>query len=98
MTRSDWKWIGRHFPPIEDKRFVLGKGHYINDIVLPGMLHMATLPSPHAHAHIVRIDTHAAEPAPGVVEQAGESNLPACSMHQGSRGRQMQASLAAGLT
>lgn len=67
MTTS-WKWIGQHFPPLEDKRFVLGKGRYINDVVLPGMLHLATLPSPHAHAVIKRIDTHEAARLPGVVK------------------------------
>lgn len=76
MPTSDWKWIGRHFPPIEDKRFVLGKGRYINDIVLPGMLHMATLPSPHAHARIARIDTRAAEQAPGVIKIITGADLP----------------------
>ena len=45
---TEWKWIGQHFPPLADKRFVLGKGRYINDIVMPGMLHLATVPSPHA--------------------------------------------------
>ena len=32
----------------EDVRFVRGKGHYIDDVVLPGMLHGAILRSPHA--------------------------------------------------
>jgi CO/xanthine dehydrogenase Mo-binding subunit len=43
MATTQQSWIGRHFPPIEDKRFVLGKGCYVNDIVLPGMLHLATV-------------------------------------------------------
>ena len=68
MATTDWKWIGQHFPPLEDKRFVLGKGRYINDVVLPGMLHLATVPSPHAHARIKRVDTRQAEQAPGVVK------------------------------
>ncbi|MDH3600085.1 MAG: xanthine dehydrogenase family protein molybdopterin-binding subunit [Candidatus Tectomicrobia bacterium] len=68
MATTDWKWIGQHFPPLEDKRFVLGRGRYINDVVLPGMLHLATVPSPHAHARIKRIDTRQAEQAPGVVK------------------------------
>jgi carbon-monoxide dehydrogenase large subunit len=65
MATTDWKWIGQRFPPLEDKRFVLGKGRYINDVILPGMLHLATVPSPHAHARIKRIDTRQAEQAPG---------------------------------
>jgi hypothetical protein len=34
MATTDWKWIGQHFPPFEDKRFVLGRGRYINDVVV----------------------------------------------------------------
>ncbi len=41
----------------EDPRFIRGKGHYVDDIVLPGMLHGAILRSPVAHARIISIDT-----------------------------------------
>src|ERR671932_1306231 len=41
----------------EDPRFVRGRGRYVDDIVLPGMLHGAILRSPVAHARIVSIDT-----------------------------------------
>src|SRR5947209_17490029 len=41
----------------EDARFIRGKGRYVDDIVLPGMLHGAILRSPMAHARIVSIDT-----------------------------------------
>ncbi|GAA3870253.1 aerobic carbon-monoxide dehydrogenase large subunit [Leifsonia kafniensis] len=51
----------------EDPRFVRGKGHYVDDIVLPGMLHGAILRSPVAHARLVSIDTAAALAHPGVV-------------------------------
>ena len=50
----------------EDARFLRGKGRYLDDIVLPGMLHGAILRSPHAHARIVSIDTSAAEAHPKV--------------------------------
>ncbi|HEY3239417.1 MAG TPA: aerobic carbon-monoxide dehydrogenase large subunit, partial [Acidimicrobiia bacterium] len=50
----------------EDPRFLRGKGHYLDDITLPGMLHGALLRSPHAHARIVSIDTSAAEAHPKV--------------------------------
>ena len=76
QTTSQWKWIGQHFPPIEDKRFVLGKGRYVNDVVLPGMLHMAMVSSPHAHAVIRSIDTSEAEQAPGVVKVIVGEDLP----------------------
>ena len=41
----------------EDPRFVRGKGRYLDDVVLPGMLHGAVLRSPLAHARLVSIDT-----------------------------------------
>jgi carbon-monoxide dehydrogenase large subunit len=50
----------------EDVRFVQGAGHYLDDIVLPGMLHGAILRSPWAHAKINSIDTSAAEAHPKV--------------------------------
>ena len=51
---------------VEDNRFIRGKGHYIDDIVLPGMLHMEILRSPLAHARIRSIDTSKAWDIPGV--------------------------------
>jgi carbon-monoxide dehydrogenase large subunit len=50
----------------EDPRFVRGLGNYCDDITLPGMLHMAILRSPVAHARIVSIDTSAAVAHPKV--------------------------------
>src|SRR6478736_4713602 len=50
----------------EDARFLRGKGQYVDDVKLPGMLHGAILRSPHAHARIVSIDTSAAEAHPKV--------------------------------
>jgi carbon-monoxide dehydrogenase large subunit len=50
----------------EDVRFIRGKGTYVDDVRLPGMLHGALLRSPHAHARIVSIDTAAAEAHPKV--------------------------------
>jgi carbon-monoxide dehydrogenase large subunit len=50
----------------EDPRFLRGKGHYCDDVQLPGMLHLAILRSPVAHARIVSIDTSAAEAHPKV--------------------------------
>ena len=50
----------------EDPRFVRGQGNYVDDVVLPGMLHGAALRSPLAHARIVSIDTSAALQHPKV--------------------------------
>ena len=51
---------------VEDNRFIRGRGNYVDDIVLPGMLHMEILRSPLAHARIKSIDTSAAYAIPGV--------------------------------
>src|SRR5262249_25380779 len=50
----------------EDARFIRGKGNYLDDIRLPGMVHGAILRSPYAHARIVSIDTSKALAHPGV--------------------------------
>ncbi|HEX8859468.1 MAG TPA: aerobic carbon-monoxide dehydrogenase large subunit, partial [Actinomycetes bacterium] len=51
----------------EDDRFIRGKGNYVDDVILPNMLHMAVLRSPLAHARIVSIDTSQAQALEGVV-------------------------------
>jgi carbon-monoxide dehydrogenase large subunit len=52
----------------EDERLVTGRGRYVADVTLPGMLHVAVHRSPHAHARIVRIEAAAARRRPGVVQ------------------------------
>jgi carbon-monoxide dehydrogenase large subunit len=59
--------IGESIKRKEDGRFLRGKGNYVDDFVLPGMLHMSILRSPHAHARIKSIDTSAAGAKPGVI-------------------------------
>ncbi|MFI5100098.1 MAG: aerobic carbon-monoxide dehydrogenase large subunit [Actinomycetes bacterium] len=50
----------------EDPRFIRGRGRYCDDVQLPGMLHLAILRSPLAHARILSIDTIAAQAHPRV--------------------------------
>src|SRR3954452_8963261 len=50
----------------EDARFLRGKGRYLDDVQLPGMLYGAVLRSPHAHATITSLDVSAAEAHPKV--------------------------------
>jgi aerobic carbon-monoxide dehydrogenase large subunit len=59
--------VGHSLRRKEDDRFIQGAGRYLDDVVLPGMLHLAILRSPVAHARIVSIDTTAAAAAEGVV-------------------------------
>jgi aerobic carbon-monoxide dehydrogenase large subunit len=51
----------------EDARFIRGRGTYVDDIKLPGMLHAAIVRSPYAHARIKSIDKSKALAVPGVV-------------------------------
>ena len=50
----------------EDARFIQGKGNYVDDIKMPGMLHMDIVRSPVAHARIKKINKEAALAIPGV--------------------------------
>jgi carbon-monoxide dehydrogenase large subunit len=59
--------IGHSVKRHEDARLIEGQGRFIDDIELPGMLHLAILRSPVAHARINGIDTSAAEALEGVV-------------------------------
>ena len=59
-------YIGRTVPRPNARRLVEGRGRYVDDIVLPRMLHVAFVRSPHAHAEIRAIDTAAAAAVPGV--------------------------------
>ena len=61
--------VGHSVRRKEDDRFIQGAGRYVDDIVLPGMLHLALLRSPVPHARIVSIDTTAAAQVPGRSEE-----------------------------
>ena len=50
----------------EDQRFIRGRGTFVDDVRLPGMLYGAVLRSPHPHARILSVDTVAAEAHPKV--------------------------------
>jgi carbon-monoxide dehydrogenase large subunit len=60
------KIIGARVQRLEDPRLLTGTGTYVDDLRLPGTLHMALRRSDHAHARIVAIDTAAAADMPGV--------------------------------
>jgi aerobic carbon-monoxide dehydrogenase large subunit len=64
---TEIRGIGHSVKRKEDDRFIRGQGNYVDDVVLPRMLHMAILRSPFAHAEIKSIDTSRASELPGVV-------------------------------
>ena len=59
--------LGQSVPRSEDPRLLRGGGRYVDDVVLPRMVHGWVLRSPHAHAEIGGLDTAAARAAPGVL-------------------------------
>lgn len=61
------KYFGQPVKRLEDKFLLTGKSKFIDDLVLPGMLHAAFLRSDYAHAKILSIDVTEARKHPGVV-------------------------------
>jgi aerobic carbon-monoxide dehydrogenase large subunit len=61
------KYFGASVKRREDPRFLRGEGRFVDDVKLAGMLHVAFLRSPYAHARIVSVRTEAAAAMPGVV-------------------------------
>src|SRR5215470_3613179 len=51
----------------EDERLITGQTNWTDNITLPGLLHVAFLRSPHAHARIASVDLSAAKEASGVI-------------------------------
>jgi aerobic carbon-monoxide dehydrogenase large subunit len=51
----------------EDPRLITGQGKFTDDLVLPGMAHLAVVRSPHGHARIKKIDVAQARQVPGVL-------------------------------
>src|SRR5438034_10568041 len=55
----------------DDPRILTGRGRYVDDVVLPRMVHVAFVRSAHAHARLGRVDAEAARRAPDVVGVLG---------------------------
>ena len=66
---------------VEDVRFTQGKGSYVDDLKLPGMLFGDFVRSPHAHARIKSIDTSRAKALPGVVAVLTAADLKPLGLH-----------------
>ena len=61
------RYVGASIKRREDPRFIQGKGRYVANLELPGMVHVAIKRSPHAHARITGMDTSAASAMEGVL-------------------------------
>ncbi|TXJ34120.1 MAG: carbon monoxide dehydrogenase, partial [Afipia sp.] len=66
---------------VEDIRFTQGKGNYVDDLKLPGMLFGDFVRSSHAHARIKSIDTSKAKALPGVLAVLTAADLKPLNLH-----------------
>jgi 2-furoyl-CoA dehydrogenase large subunit len=66
VAEGPFRYIGARRRVKEDRRFLAGAGHFVADISLPGMLHVAIVASPHPHARLLRIDSTKAAAMAGV--------------------------------
>src|ERR1041384_763595 len=64
---TEIRGMGHSVKRKEDARFLQGKGNYVDDLKLPGMLYLDIVRSPYAHARIARINTEKALAIPGVL-------------------------------
>ena len=67
MTTSETSLFGSSIKRREDPRLIIGRGTFVDDVKLAGMLRMAFVRSPYAHANIKSIDTSQAKALDGVV-------------------------------
>ena len=67
MTETARRYMGNSVPRKEDPALLTGHTRFTDEIRLPGMLHLALLRSPHAHAKVLSVDASAAKEQPGVV-------------------------------
>src|SRR5438309_9947988 len=80
-TSPEISGMGHSMKRKEDPRFIRGRGNYVDDVVLPGMLHMDIVRSPFAHAKIKAIKTEAALKVPGVLAVITGETLAKYNLH-----------------
>ncbi|MCC7371681.1 MAG: hypothetical protein IT306_24905 [Chloroflexi bacterium] len=84
-TSRDVRGVGFSVPRYDAPDKVVGKTRYVNDVILPGMLHARLLRSPHAHARITRIDVSKAKALKGVRAVLTAADIP--TLHHGAKTR-----------
>ena len=73
--------LGSSRKRVEDARFTQGKGRYVDDIKMPGMLYGDFVRSPYGHARIKSIDASAALAVPGVIAVLTAADLKPLNLH-----------------
>ncbi|MGH7333764.1 MAG: xanthine dehydrogenase family protein molybdopterin-binding subunit, partial [Candidatus Rokuibacteriota bacterium] len=77
-------YVGASVKRLDDPRLLTGRGRYLDDLVLPRLLHVAFVRSPHAHARVARLDLDAARRAPDVsAVLTGEEAARLCKPYRG---------------
>ena len=67
--------VGQRIRRREDPRFLRGEGRFVDDLSLPGALHLTFVRSYMAHAKVIRVDKSAAQDAGAQVFVAGDTDL-----------------------
>src|SRR5262245_37485119 len=80
-TSPEVSGMGHAMKRKEDPRFIRGKGNYVDDLQLPGMLYLDIVRSPHAHATIKKIDSAKAMAVPGVLAVITGETLAKYNLH-----------------
>jgi aerobic carbon-monoxide dehydrogenase large subunit len=80
-TSKEISGMGHSMKRKEDNRFIQGQGNYVDDIKLPGMLHMDIVRSPYAYAKIISIDATEALKIPGVIAVVTGKDLEKYNLH-----------------
>jgi aerobic carbon-monoxide dehydrogenase large subunit len=70
-------WVGRPLRRREDAPLLIGRGRFVDDLSAPGVVHLALLRSPHAHAGVARVDARRARKAPSVIAVVTAAELDA---------------------
>ena len=73
---TDTAYVGKRLPRYDGMQHVTGKTRYVNDIILPGLLHVKVWRSPIPSANIKKIDVSKAEKVPGVVAVITHEHVP----------------------
>jgi putative selenate reductase molybdopterin-binding subunit len=73
---SELTTVGRSERRVDSVKLATGRGTFVDDMSLPGLLHARILHSPHAHARIARIDASQARAIPGVACVLTHADVP----------------------
>ena len=72
---STGRYVGAPVPRVEDPRLVTGRGRFLDDLAVPGMLHAQFVRATVAHAELLEVDLTAVRALPGVVAAFSAADL-----------------------